>query len=151
MPGETLQLFLRGLEGRTHTIDIDKNAMISDLFKKIAEYTDMESDDVRVIYGTKDLRVIGPNGQAMSIEDYNIPNDGNLTLVCRLRGGSNEEPVLKVYDSDVELTTAPDMFTLDDEEDGQRAKMPCGHAISTTLLVLWVFNAIFNNISVISR
>jgi hypothetical protein len=53
-----------------------------------------------------------------------------------------------VYDSDVELTTAPDMFTLDDEEDGQRAKMPCGHAISTTLLVLWVFNAIFNNISV---
>ena len=104
--------------------------MISDLFKKIAEYTDMESDDVRVIYGTKDLRVIGPNGQAMSIEDYNIPNEGNLTLVCRLRGGSNEEPVLKVYDSDVELTTEPDMFTLDDEEDGQRAKMPCGHAIS---------------------
>ena len=99
----------------------------------------------------KDLRVIGPNGQAMSIEDYNIPNEGNLTLVCRLRGGSNEEPVLKVYDSDVELTTEPDMFTLDDEEDGQRAKMPCGHAISTTLLVLWVFNAIFNNSSVISR
>ena len=126
----------------------------------------------------KDLRVIGPNGQAMSIEDYNIPNEGNLTLVCRLRGGSNEEPVLnvydgdvelaidpdmpirfdeedgrggsneepvlKVYDGDVELTTEPDMFTLDDEEDGQRAKMPCGHAISTTLLVLWVFNAIFN-------
>ena len=27
--------------------------MISDLFKKIAEYTDMESDDVRVIYGSK--------------------------------------------------------------------------------------------------
>lgn len=24
MPGETLQLFLRGLEGRTHTIEIDK-------------------------------------------------------------------------------------------------------------------------------
>jgi hypothetical protein len=45
----------------------------------------------------------------------------------------------------------PDMFTLDDEEDGQRAKMPCGHAISTTLLVLWVFNAIFNNSSVISQ
>lgn len=66
----------------------------------------------------------------MSITDYNIPNGGNLFLVCRVRGGSNEEePVLKVYDSDVELTSEPDMFTLDDDEGGQRAKMPCGHAI----------------------
>ena len=27
--------------------------MISDLFKKVAEYADMEIDDVRVIYGGK--------------------------------------------------------------------------------------------------
>ncbi|XP_076104094.1 uncharacterized protein LOC143072860 [Mytilus galloprovincialis] len=130
MPGETIQLFLKGLEAKTHTIDIDSNAMISDLFKKVAEYVDLIHDDVRVIYGTKDLREISPNGQQMSITDYNIPNGGNLFLVCRVRGGSNEEePVLKVYDSDVELTSEPDMFTLDDDEGGQRAKMPCGHAI----------------------
>jgi hypothetical protein len=87
----------------------------------------------------------------MSIEDYDIPNEGNLTLVCRLRGGSKEEPVLKVYNGDMELTNEPDMFTLDDEEDGQRAKMPRGHAIGTTLLLLWVLSAIFNNSSIISR
>jgi hypothetical protein len=36
----------------------------------------------------------------------------------------------KMYDPDVQLTDKPDMFTLDDEAGGQRAEMPCGHAIS---------------------
>ena len=40
------------------------------------------------------------------------------------------EIVPKLYDSEVQLTDKPDMFTLDDEKDGQRAEMPCGHAIS---------------------
>ena len=35
----------------------------------------------------------------------------------------------KLYGPDVQLTQMPDMFTLDDDEGGQRALMPCKHAI----------------------
>lgn len=76
-----------------------------------------------------------------------------MVLVLRLLGGSDQpnqtvgdrnvevvdsdtmeqqedlSPPLKVLDPDVELTSEPDMITFDDDKDGQRAKMPCGHAI----------------------
>ena len=86
-----------------------------------------------VLISAKDLRETSPNGKKMTLEDYDIPNNGTLTMVCRVRGGSNQQelpPPAKAYGDDVELTNEPDMFTLDDDEGGQRAKMPCGHAIS---------------------
>lgn len=113
-------------------------ASISDLFAKVKDYANMETDDIRVIYGAKDLRETSPNGKLMTLQDYDITNNGTLTMVCRVRGGSTQEPPpAKQYGEDVELTTEPDMFTLDDDEGGQRAKMPCGHAISPESLTAY--------------
>jgi hypothetical protein len=58
-----------------------------------------------------------------------------LFVVLRLLGGSQteNEGQPKMYDSEVQLTDKPDMFTMDDEEGGQRAEMPCGHAISMNI------------------
>ena len=44
-----------------------------------------------------------------------------------------------MYDSEVQLTDKPDMFTLDDEKGGQRAEMPCGHAIGRQLFLKQIF------------
>jgi hypothetical protein len=44
----------------------------------------------------------------------------------------------KMYGPDVQLTDKPDMFTLDDEAGGQRAEMPCGHAISMFYRIYFV-------------
>ena len=75
----------------------------------------------------------------MHLSDYNIEKDSNLYVVLRLAGGSqppnddneteDNDITPKMYDSEVQLTDKPDMFTLDDEKGGQRAEMPCGHAI----------------------
>ena len=81
----------------------------------------------------KELRPLDEHGEAQYLSDYNIQDEGNLFLVLRLLGGSeqpDQEPdVPKAYGPDVQLTDLPDMFTLDDEEGGQRALMPCKHAI----------------------
>ena len=67
------------------------------------------------------------------LKDYNFHNGATMFAVMRLPGGSDDPPPIdepKMYGPDVQLTDKPDMFTLDDEEGGQRAEMPCGHAIS---------------------
>ena len=49
-------------------------------------------------------------------------------------GADEEKPEQpKTYGPDVELTDLPDMFTMDDEEGGQRALMPCKHAIGNAI------------------
>ena len=48
-----------------------------------------------------------------------------------------EEPPRKELDPLVDLTDEPDMITWDDDPDGERAKMPCGHAISPESLTMY--------------
>lgn len=43
----------------------------------------------------------------------------------------------KEYDDLVELTDEPDMITWDDDPEGKRAKMPCGHAIAAESLTAY--------------
>ena len=49
--------------------------------------------------------------------------------------GANPSP--KELDDLVTLTIEPDMITCDDDPEGQRAKMPCGHAISPESLTAY--------------
>ena len=64
-------------------------------------------------------------------------------MVLRLKGGSRDEP--KQLDEDIELTTAPDMISWDDDPESKRAKMPCGHAIgminyiSTQIIYIYIY------------
>ncbi|XP_052797626.1 uncharacterized protein LOC128229837 [Mya arenaria] len=132
MPGKTLQIFVKGDQNETRTIRIDEEASIGQLKGLILETFGLDlDDDVRLLYTTKDLRVKDPDGKTTYLKDYNIHDEANIFLVYRLRGGSEQTSVPpKLYDEEVQLTDKPDMFTLDDSEDGQRAEMPCGHAIS---------------------
>lgn len=68
------------------------------------------------------------------VSDYPaIANNSTLFMVLRLHGGGD----VKVLDNAVPLTDEPDMITWDDDPDGQRAKMPCGHAIGPDSLTAY--------------
>ncbi|WAR17317.1 RL40-like protein [Mya arenaria] len=141
MPGKEYQLFLRGLKGTTTRIAIDEDASIASLRKKCSDISGVPDDEMRVLYCSKELRSEDEHGDANYLEDYDIKDEGNLTLVLRLLGGSNEpedlSPPPKLYEGEVTLTDKPDMFTLDDEKGGQRAEMPCGHVVGPESLTAW--------------
>ena len=84
----------------------------------------------RVIYAGKQLDP--KNGDRLRLYDYGLQHESTVFLVLRLRGGSDIPPE-KVLDDAVELSDAPDMITWDDDPENERAKMPCGHAISKEL------------------
>lgn len=141
MPGKKYQLFLKGLQNETRRIEIDEDASIEHLLDKTSELSGIPKDDQRILYCSKELRPLNEHGEAQYLSDYNIQDEGNLFLVLRLLGGSeqpDQEPdVPKAYGPDVQLTDLPDMFTLDDEEGGQRALMPCKHAIGPESLTAY--------------
>lgn len=119
----------------------------------------------------KELRDTDENRKEQFLSDYRIQDEGNLVLVLRLRGGSDQQgqtngndtgtveivdsdtvettedlsPPLKVLGPDVELTSEPDMITFDDDKDGLRAKMPCGHAIGK--MKLSTFSKSYNELT----
>ena len=62
--------------------------------------------------------------------------DPDLDTTEESENTEQDTPVVqpKVYGPDVELTDLPDMFTMDDTEGGQRALMPCKHAIGIVFI-----------------
>ncbi|XP_031557708.1 E3 ubiquitin-protein ligase arih1-like [Actinia tenebrosa] len=113
-----IQIFVKGLDDRTLTFMIHKDAMVDDLKRKIHLKNGIAVEHQRIFYVSKFLEL----GKRLS--DYHIDNESTLYLVLRLLGGAKE------LDEDVELSEAPDMITWDDDAENKRAKMPCGHAIT---------------------
>ncbi|XP_028402932.1 uncharacterized protein LOC114525716 [Dendronephthya gigantea] len=130
MPEDNLQLFVKGLEGKNNVYQIHKDAKTDDLFRKIKEKSGIPVDELRLLYGPKQLET----GKYLS--DYHVENNSTLYLVLRLKGGMMDENQ-KQLDGDVELTYEPDMITWDDDPDNLRAKMPCGHAIGPESLTAY--------------
>ncbi len=107
---------------------LDQSAKTDELFEIIKEKTGIPIDELRLIYGAKQLE------KGRYVTDYNVQDNSTLFLVVRLKGGMDENH--KQLDDDVELTYEPDMITWDDDPDNLRAKMPCGHAIGKELRIL---------------
>lgn len=61
-----------------------------------------------------------------------IAHNSTLFMVLRLHGGMD-----KALDDLAPLTDEPDMITWDDDPEGKRAKMPCGHAIGPDSLTAY--------------
>ncbi|PAA76058.1 hypothetical protein BOX15_Mlig024150g1 [Macrostomum lignano] len=116
-----IQLFVRGFKGNTTTIDIHKDAQIKDLFRKLEDKTGLKPGAYQMVYVSKTIDF--EQHKDKHLTEFHLENHSNLFMVLRLHGGSKE------LDDCVELTDLPDMITWDDDKDGKRAKMPCGHAI----------------------
>ena len=77
---ETFQIFLRTLEGKTITLQVDKFEQIETLKQKIEAREGIPGDEQRLVYGGKDLMY------GHTIADYNIVRDTTIDLVLRVLG-----------------------------------------------------------------
>lgn len=130
-------LFIRGVRNETVTIDVHEDASVEDFMKLCEKKTGIPPREQRIIHAGKQLETTG----GKKLKDYHgIKNKSTLFMVLRLSGGSDSLPQHKVLDDAVELTDEPDMITWDEDPDGQRAKMSCGHAIGPESLTKYCQN-----------
>ncbi|XP_041354389.1 E3 ubiquitin-protein ligase ARIH1-like [Gigantopelta aegis] len=128
-------VFVTGIEGKTRTLQIHKDASIDELMNKISKINGIPVKDQRILYTRFQLEY----GCDKYLSDYKMQNNSTVYVVLRLLGGSDIEGSTwtKKLDEDVTLTDAPDMITWDDDPNSQRAKMPCGHAIGPESLTAY--------------
>lgn len=123
-----------------------QDATIEELYKLLEDKTGVPPEHARLIHGGKEIHA---DEDHKLISDYKgIVHGSVLFMVLRLLGGSDHEregtddeagltEESKDLDALAPLTDEPDMITLDDDPDGKRAKMPCGHAISPDSLTAY--------------
>ena len=78
------QIFVKTLNGKTITVDIDLYDIIYSVKTQIQDKTGIPPYHQRLIHQGKQLN------DGRCIQDYNIQKDANIYLVLRLRGGSRE-------------------------------------------------------------
>ena len=108
-----------------------QDASVDELFELLKKKTGIPPGEARLIHAGKELQA----GKNKLISDYPaICNDSTLFMVLRLHGG---EDVDKQLDDLITRSDEPDMITWDDDPNNERAKMPCGHAITAESLTAY--------------
>ena len=76
-----MQIFVKTLDGKTITLQVEATDTIENVKTMIAQKTEAEPFQQRLVYGGKELK----GDQILS--DYNIQNESTLHLIYRLYGG----------------------------------------------------------------
>lgn len=79
--GNLVQFFIRKLDGKRLTLEMDLDTKVENLKNKIYEIEKIGTADQRLIYGGKQLE------DGNTLNDYGVQRDSTINLVLRLRGG----------------------------------------------------------------
>jgi ubiquitin len=77
----TKQIFIKTLQGKSITIDVNDTDTLESVKNKILEIEGIPVDQQRLVFNGKQLE------DTNSINDYGIESDSTIHLVLRLRGG----------------------------------------------------------------
>ncbi|MGH1334985.1 MAG: ubiquitin-like protein [Aureispira sp.] len=81
---DTIQIFVKGLDGKTITTNVGRNAYIFEIKEQIANKTGLPLLEQRLQFAGKQL------DPSLCLGDYNLQNENTLHLVRRLHGGMGE-------------------------------------------------------------
>ena len=88
---QQIQVLVKSLKGGTNIINIDFNAKVSVLKKEIAKIDKIPESQQRLVCGNKTLMTV-KRGKEQTIQDYNIQNNSQITMIQRLKGGEPSSP-----------------------------------------------------------
>jgi len=79
--GNSKQVFIKTLTGKTITMDLEDSDSISTIKQKIQDKEGIPADQQRLVFNGKQLE------DDKTVGDYNIQAEANIHLVLRLKGG----------------------------------------------------------------
>ncbi len=105
--GGTKQIYVKTLQGKSITIDVNDTDTIDSLKEKISDKEGIPKDQQRLIFSGKQLE------DDRTIGDYNIDADSSINMVLRLRGGGTKQIYVKTLQGKSITIDVNDTDTID--------------------------------------